>query len=180
MSQTRSSTAPTRSCSRARPPQASTQSSPSRRWFVSRSRWSAAFHPRATVAAASVTSDSQAISQAAISITESIDVQAIAAFTRTGFSARIVSKDRPSVPVYAFVPNETIAHRLMLDWAVQPRVLDFGKTTDELIAAVEEELLSLEVVVKGQAVVLVGGTPLGVAGRTNLLKILRPGEETGM
>jgi len=128
----------------------------------------------------SVTSDSQAISQAAISITESIDVQAIAAFTRTGFSARIVSKDRPSVPVYAFVPNETIAHRLMLDWAVQPRVLDFGKTTDELIAVVEEELLALEVVVKGQAVVLVGGTPLGVAGRTNLLKILRPGEETGM
>ncbi len=124
----------------------------------------------------SVTNDSQAISQAAISITESIDVQAIAAFTRTGFSARIVSKDRPSVPVYAFVPNETIARRLMLDWAVQPRVLDFGKTTDELIAAVEEELLSLEAVNKGQAVVLVGGTPLGVAGRTNLLKILRPGE----
>ncbi len=124
----------------------------------------------------SVTNDSQAISQAAISITESIDVQAIAAFTRTGFSARIVSKDRPPVPVYAFVPNETIARRLMLDWAVQPRVLDFGKSTDELIAAVEEELLSLEVVVKGQAVVLVGGTPLGVAGRTNLLKILRPGE----
>jgi pyruvate kinase len=124
----------------------------------------------------SVTNDSQAISQAAVSITESIDVKAIAAFTRTGFSARIVSKDRPSVPVYAFVPDLTIARRLLLDWAVQPRVLDFGKTTDELIAAVEEELLSLHAVERGQAVVLVGGTPLGVAGRTNLLKILRPGE----
>lgn len=123
-----------------------------------------------------VTNDSQAISQAAISITESIDVKAIAAFSRTGFSARIVSKDRPSVPVYAFVPNVMIAHRLMLDWAVQPKVLDFDKTTDELIAAVEDELLRLQAVEKGEAVVLVGGTPLGVAGRTNLLKILRPGE----
>jgi pyruvate kinase len=121
-----------------------------------------------------VTNDSQAISQAAISITESIDVQAIAAFTRTGFSARIVSKDRPSVPVYAFVPSQLIARRLLLDWAVQPCVLDFGKSTDELIAAVEEELVRLKAASKGQAVVLVGGTPLGEAGRTNLLKILRP------
>jgi pyruvate kinase len=123
-----------------------------------------------------ITSDSHAISQAAISITESIDVRAIAAFTRTGFSARIVSKDRPTTPIYAFVPDEQIARRLSMDWAVQTCVLDFGKTTDELIAAVEEKLLSLRAVSKGQAVVLVGGTPLGVQGRTNFLKILRPGE----
>jgi pyruvate kinase len=123
-----------------------------------------------------VTTDSQAISQAAISITESIDVRAIAAFSRTGFSARVVSKDRPNVPVYAFVPNVVVARRLLLDWAVQPRVVDFGQTTDELTSAVERELLSLRAVEKGEAVVLVGGTPLGVAGRTNLLKILRPSE----
>ena len=124
-----------------------------------------------------ISNDSQAISQAAISITESIDVRAIAAFTRTGFSARMVSKDRPAVPVYAFVPDERIARRLSLDWAVQPCVLDFGRSTDDLLAAVEERLLDLRAVYRGQAVVLVGGTPLGVAGRTNLLKIMRPGEE---
>lgn len=125
---------------------------------------------------ARVLTDSQAISHAAISITESIDVEAIAAFTRTGFSARIVSKDRPAVPIYAFVPDKKIARRLALDWAVAPCVLDFGRSTDDLTAAVEQELLSIEAVEPGQAVVLVGGTPLGVAGRTNLLKILRPGE----
>ncbi len=123
-----------------------------------------------------VSSDSHAISQAALSITESIDVQAIAAFSRTGFSARIVSKDRPSVPVYAFVPDEHVARRLLLDWAVEPWVLDFGQSTDDLIAAVEERLLASGAVRKGQAVVLVGGTPLGVQGRTNFLKIMRPGE----
>jgi pyruvate kinase len=123
-----------------------------------------------------ISTDSQAISQAAISITETIDVEAIAAFSRTGFSARIVSKDRPTVPVYAFVPDERVARRLSLDWAVQPCVIDFGRSTDDMIAAVEERLLGLHAVAKGQAVVLVGGTPLGVQGRTNFLKILRPGE----
>jgi pyruvate kinase len=125
-----------------------------------------------------ISSDSHAISQAAISITESIDVRAIAAFTRTGFSARIVSKDRPTVPVYAFVPDERIARRLSLEWAVAPCVIDFGRSTDDLIAAVEERLVRLHAVAKGQAVVLVGGTPLGVQGRTNFLKIMRPGEQT--
>ncbi len=119
--------------------------------------------------------DAQAISQAALSITEAMNVQAIAAFTRSGFSARIVSKDRPAVPVYAFVPDETIARRLALSWAVYPCVVDFGKSTDELTAAVEEKLLHLGAVTPGQAVVLVGGTPLGVQGRTNFLKIIRPG-----
>ena len=121
-------------------------------------------------------SDSHAISQAAISITQSINVQAIAAFTRSGFSARIVSKDRPAVPIYAFVPDEKIARRLSLDWAVQPCVVDFGRSTDDLIAAVEEKLIDIGAAKKGDAVVLVGGTPLGVQGRTNFLKILRAGE----
>ncbi|MDQ6823917.1 MAG: pyruvate kinase [Candidatus Eremiobacteraeota bacterium] len=125
---------------------------------------------------ARVESDSHAISHAACYIAESIDVQAIAAFTRTGFSARIVSKDRPPVPIYAFVPDERIARRLGLNWAVRPCVLDFAKSTDELVASVEEEIVRLKVAEAGQAVILVGGTPLGVQGRTNFLKIMRAGE----
>jgi len=126
-----------------------------------------------------VESDSHAISHAACYIAESIDVQAIAAFTRTGFSARIVSKDRPRVPIYAFVPDERIARRLALDWAVRPCILDFGKSTDELVASVDEELVRMQAARRGEAVVLVGGTPLGVQGRTNFLKIMRVGESAG-
>jgi len=129
---------------------------------------------------AHIGSDSHAISQAAISITQSINVQAIAAFTRSGFSARIVSKDRPTVPIYAFVPDQRIARRLSLDWAVAPCVVDFGRSTDDLIAAVEEKLIDIGAVSKGDAVVLVGGTPLGVQGRTNFLKIIRAGEISGL
>ena len=122
-----------------------------------------------------VDSDSHAISHAACSITESIDVRCIAAFTKTGFSARIVSKDRPAVPIYAFVEDEAIGRRLTIDWGVQPALIEMGKDTDSLIAAVEAELLRRDAVERGEAVVIVGGTPMGVRGRTNFIKIVRPG-----
>jgi len=123
-----------------------------------------------------VDNDSHAISRAACAISESIDVRAIAAFTRSGFSARIVSKDRPNVPIYAFVPDDAIARRLKLDWGVLPCVIDFGRRTEEMLENVESELLRRGAVDRGEAVVVVGGTPMGVRGRTNFLKIVRAGE----
>jgi pyruvate kinase len=122
-----------------------------------------------------VDTDSHAISHAACSITESIDVCCIAAFTKTGFSARIVSKDRPPVPIYAFVEDEAIGRRLTIDWGVLPELIEMGRDTDSLIAAVEAELLKRGAVQRGEAVVIVGGTPMGVRGKTNFIKIVRPG-----
>jgi len=122
-----------------------------------------------------VESDSHAISHAACYITESMDVKVIAAFTHTGYSARLVSKDRPAVPIYAFVPDEGVGRSLTLDWGVQSVVIKYGGETEELIAAVEAELARLNVVCPGEAVVFVGGTPMGVPGRTNFIKIVRAG-----
>jgi pyruvate kinase len=122
-----------------------------------------------------VESDSHAISHAACHITESMEVKVIAAFTHTGFSARLVSKDRPAVPIYAFVPDERVGRKLTLDWGVQPTVIEYGGSTEELIAKVEAELARLGVVAPGEAVVVVGGTPMGIAGRTNFIKIIRAG-----
>jgi len=122
-----------------------------------------------------VNSDSHAISHAACHITESMDVKVIAAFTHTGFSARLVSKDRPAVPIYAFVPDESVGRKLALDWGVLPTVIEQRGTTDELIAKVEAELVRLGVVRPGEAVVVLGGSPMGVPGRTNFIKIIRAG-----
>jgi pyruvate kinase len=123
-----------------------------------------------------VDTDSHAISHAACHITESMDIKAIAAFTHTGFSAKLVSKDRPAVPIYAFVPEDAVARRLTLDWGVQPAVIDYaGGSTEELIEKVECGLIDRGAVRDGEAVVIVGGTPMGVAGRTNFLKIIRAG-----
>jgi len=122
-----------------------------------------------------VESDSHAISHAACGVAESIDVRCIAAFTKTGFSARIVSKDRPIVPIYAFVEDEAIGRRLTIDWGVQPALIEMGRDTDSLIASVEAELLKRKAVERGDAVVIVGGTPMGVRGKTNFLKIIRAG-----
>jgi len=122
-----------------------------------------------------VNSDSHAISHAACHITESMDVKVIAAFTHTGFSARLVSKDRPAVPIYAFVPDEVVGRRLALDWGVLPTVIEQSGHTEEMISRVEAELVRLGVVRSGDAVVVVGGSPMGVPGRTNFIKIVRAG-----
>jgi pyruvate kinase len=123
-----------------------------------------------------VTNDSHAIAHAACHIAESMHVRAIAAFTRSGFSARIVSKDKPPVPVYAFVPDEVVARRLAMDWGVLATVMDFDRSTEEMMDAVESELIKSNVVRVGEAAIVVGGTPLGVRGKTNFLKIMRAGE----
>jgi pyruvate kinase len=123
-----------------------------------------------------VREDSHAIANAACHIAEHMDVRAIAAFTRSGFSARIVSKDKPPVPVYAYVPDEIVARRLATDWGVFATVTDFDRTTEEMMEAVEADLLARDVIQHGEAAIVVGGTPLGVRGRTNFLKIMRAGE----
>jgi pyruvate kinase len=79
------------------------------------------------------------------------------------------------VPIYAFAPDETIGRRLCLDWGVIPCLATFAGTTEEVIATVEDALLSRGAVTLGEAVVIVGGTPMGVRGKTNFLKIVRPG-----
>ncbi len=123
-----------------------------------------------------VSEDSHAVANAACHIAEHMDVRAIAAFTRSGFSARIVSKDKPPVPVYAYVPDAVVARRLATDWGVFATVTDFDRTTEEMMEAVEADLIARKVIQLGEAAIVVGGTPLGVRGRTNFLKIMRAGE----
>jgi pyruvate kinase len=54
--------------------------------------------------------------------------------------------------------------------------MDFDRSTEEMMEAVEAELVRTNVVRRGEAAIVVGGTPLGVRGRTNFLKIIRAGE----
>ena len=125
-----------------------------------------------------VSSDSHAIANAACHIAEHMDVRAIAAFTRSGFSARIVSKNKPPVPVYAYVPDAAVARRLAMDWGVFSTVTDFDRTTEEMMESMEADLIARKVFHPGEAAIVVGGTPMGVRGRTNFLKIMRAGESS--
>jgi len=112
-----------------------------------------------------------AISQAVGNIAEQLDAAAIMTLTKTGATARNVSKFRPQKPILAVTPHVDVARQLQLVWGVKPLlVLDLPSTGQTFQAAVnvaqEKELLH-----EGDLVVMTAGTLQGVSGSTDLIKV---------
>jgi pyruvate kinase len=96
----------------------------------------------------------------------------IAAFTMSGLTARLLSHFRPSVPVVAFSPNESVRRQLALFWGVTPRVMEPVTRTETLVKRGEEELLAGAFARYNDRVVLVFGAPIAsVAGQTNSIRL---------
>lgn len=112
-----------------------------------------------------------AISHAAREIARDMALKAIIAFTRSGFTARLISKDRPAVPILAATPDEAVWRRLGLLWGVTPILCPFVEDTDGMIASVERELVARGHLQPGDQVLMMGGMPVTTRGPTNFLKI---------
>jgi len=113
-----------------------------------------------------------AISQAVGKISKQLDASAIVTLTKTGATARSVSKFRPSVPILAVTPHVGVARQLQLVWGVQPlMVLSFPSVRQNFEAALnlaqEQKLLQA-----GDLVVMTAGALQGVAGSTDLIKVM--------
>ncbi len=118
----------------------------------------------------------QAISDAAAFCAQELRARAIVAFTQSGSTARLISQDRPPVPIIAFSPSERVRRRLMLDWGVIPRPIRKVASIDEMVAEMESSLLADRSVRYGDVLIVVAGAPLWVRGTVNLLKLHRVGE----
>lgn len=102
-------------------------------------------------------------------------VVAVACFTRTGRTAALLSAERPSVPVYAFVPDGAARRALALRWGVRALPAHVPSDTDEMIALMDEGLRSARLVDPGRSVVMVASSPAGKA-HTNMLKVHHVGQ----
>ena len=105
---------------------------------------------------------------------------AICCFTLRGETARQLARYRPAMPIVAFSPDQSIRRKLALLWGVVPKVMEPVKNADLMAELVSERLLQEEVVRSGDRVVLVHGSPLGVAGHTNSIRLHEvgsPGEK---
>jgi pyruvate kinase len=80
------------------------------------------------------TSRARAMSRAACELAEDMHASAVVVFTRTGHSARLVSRERPSVPIIAVTPNETTWRRLALFWGVVPMLAEWPRDSREMLA----------------------------------------------
>jgi pyruvate kinase len=107
---------------------------------------------------------------------------AICCFTLRGETARLLARFRPHVPIVAFSPDQSIRRRLALYWGVVPKVMEPVKNADLMTEIVSDRLLADGVAASGDRVVVVYGSPLGVPGQTNSIRlheIAQPGDRAG-
>ena len=100
----------------------------------------------------------------------------LVAFTDGGFTARQTARFRPEVPILAFTPHEQVARALNMLWGVEPRTLPPFKTIEEMMRAVDRALLKSKLAERNDLVVVLAGSPIGVTGSTNLIKVHRVGQ----
>ncbi len=101
---------------------------------------------------------------------QDMDIAAIAIFTESGNTARLLSKYRPEAPIYAMSPYEAIVHRTMLLWGTYPILVNRFEGTDTLVEVAEKILEGSGFVKPRQVVGIVAGTAT-TTGATNFMRL---------
>lgn len=112
-----------------------------------------------------------AISHATCTTAHDLGAVAIMTVSKTGFTARMISKFRPACPIISGTTDRKVLNQMGLSWGVIPVMLEEKTSTDELfehIVAVAEEH---GLVQAGDIAVITAGIPLGISGTTNMLKV---------
>lgn len=102
-------------------------------------------------------------------------IKGVVAFTRTGYSARLVSMERAGVPIAALAYDDATARRLLLLWGVTPAVVDEPRDLPTMIACTEDAARRLLGLRDGDQVVMIGSQPPEPGVRTNFLRLHRLG-----
>ncbi len=112
-----------------------------------------------------------AIGRATCEMAAELSAKAIITPTTSGYTARMVAKYRPVIPIIAPTPVPETRRRLALVWGVYSLLVRKFTTTDEMIATTVQAALDEGLVKKGDLVVITAGVPMGGPGRTNMIKV---------
>ncbi|MCE2900651.1 MAG: pyruvate kinase [Gemmatimonas sp.] len=113
----------------------------------------------------------EAIAAATVAAVRMLESPLVVVFTKSGFTARIVASHRPSVPILALTDEPRVCRQLSLVWGVVPRLVPTARGYDHMVAMALREALDLNLVTKGDRVLVTAGVPFDVPGTTNLLKV---------
>jgi pyruvate kinase len=120
--------------------------------------------------------DTYFTSRAARDLARDRNVAALAVFTDSGRAARLLSKQRPQVPILAFTPEIETYRRLNLYWGVTPHLVARVNSIGEMLRVVEDAMLSKGSIKPGQQVALICGYPIEANRPTNLAMLHTVGE----
>lgn len=116
---------------------------------------------------------------AASEIADFIGARYICVFTESGDTVRRMSRLRRPIPIIGFTPSRGTRRRMELTWGARSYQVERVPSTDDMFTQVDEVLLGADRVEVGEKVLIVAGSPPGVIGTTNTLRVHRIGEATG-
>lgn len=130
---------------------------------IYKERKSYTYHDKATV--------TDAMGRAVTTTAQLLNATAILTPTESGYTAKIVSKYRPSCPIIAITPYERVLNQLALVWGVHPILVESTNTTDEMIENAIQAAVEKKAVKQGDLTVITAGVPVRETGTTNMMKV---------
>ncbi len=125
------------------------------------------------------TNKADAICRAAVHVANQLSAKFLVAFTETGRTPTVLARYRSSVPLLAFTPEAQVRNQLSLTWGVESFLVDPVTHTDHMVRQVEAKLLELDRCVVGDHITIVAGSPPGIPGSTNAMRVHRIGDAAG-
>ncbi|MGO4534268.1 pyruvate kinase [Leifsonia sp. 2MCAF36] len=119
---------------------------------------------------------SGAITLAAVEVADFVEAKFLCVFTESGESARRMARIRSRIPILAFTPEESVRRRMSLFWGVESFVVGRVTHTDQMVAQVDEALKSTGRAVDGDKVIIISGSPPGIPGTTNDIRVHKVGD----
>ena len=120
-----------------------------------------------------------AITKAATEVGATVEAKYLVAFTQSGDSARRMSRLRSPIPILALTPDVATYNQLALTWGVEPVISEMVKHTDDMVKQVDSLLIESGRVKKGENVMIVAGSPPGIPGSTNAMRVHIVGDAVG-
>ncbi|TSO26252.1 pyruvate kinase [Lactobacillus sp. LL6] len=113
----------------------------------------------------------EAIGESVVRTAQELGVKTIIAATKSGYTARMISKYRPNADIVAMTFDEKIQHSLAVVWGVTPVLADKPSSTDDMFEKAAEVAKAEGLVKDGDLVIIVAGVPVGESGTTNMMKL---------
>jgi pyruvate kinase len=117
-----------------------------------------------------------AVTKAAAEVGAIVGAKFLVTFTQSGDSARRISRLRSEIPIIAITPEIGTYNRLALSWGVEPLVTPMVKHTDEMVLQADKMLIDGERASIGESVIIVAGSPPGIPGSTNAMRVHTVGD----
>lgn len=114
----------------------------------------------------------EAISHATCTTAMDLNASAIITVTMSGFTAAMISRYKPGCPIIGCSVNPRVCRQLSLSWGVTPLLIGKEQTADDLFEEATRAAEEAGYIKKGDVVVLTAGVPLGISGKTNMLRVI--------